>query len=55
MTLVETTAFTRLITELVSDDDYAKFQRELAESPEKGDLMAECGGVRKVRISAIVT
>jgi hypothetical protein len=25
MTLVETTAFTRLITELVSDDDYAKF------------------------------
>jgi hypothetical protein len=52
VTLVETTAFTRLITNLVSDDDYAKFQRELAESPEKGDLMAGCGGVRKVRIAA---
>ncbi len=52
LTFVETTAFTRLITGLFSDDDYAKFQHELAESPEKGDLMAGCGGVRKVRVAA---
>lgn len=49
---VETTQFTRLITGVVSDEDYAAFQRLLAESPEKGDLMVGCGGVRKVRMPA---
>ncbi len=52
LTLVETATFTRLITDLVNDDDYAKFQRELAESPDKGDLLVGCGGVRKVRMAA---
>lgn len=52
LTFVETTTFTRLVTELVSDHDYAKFQHELAKSPDRGDLLVGCGGVRKVRIAA---
>lgn|SRR5690606_8632882 len=49
---VETTLFTRLITDLVSDADYATFQQQLVEFPEKGDLLVGCGGVRKVRMAA---
>ena len=52
LTFVETATFTRLINDLVSDEDYAKFQRALAESPDKGDLLVGCGGVRKVRMAA---
>ena len=52
LTFVETSTFTRLIEELVSDDDYAEFQEELAAQPEKGGLMSGGGGVRKVRMAA---
>lgn len=52
MIFVETSHFTRLITGLVSDDDYAAFQRALADQPDKGDLLVGCGGVRKVRMGA---
>lgn len=51
LTFVETPTFTRLITDMVSDDDYALFQQELAEHPDKGGPMAGCGGVRKVRMA----
>lgn len=49
---IETLTFTKLITSLVEDDDYAAFQRELAELPEKGAVMSGCGGVRKIRMAA---
>ena len=49
---IETPTFTRLITRLVEDDDYAAFQQELADQPEKGGPMSGCGGVRKVRMAA---
>jgi hypothetical protein len=49
---IETPTFTRLIIRLVDDDDYAAFQNELAEQPEKGGPMSGCGGVRKVRLAA---
>lgn len=52
MIFVETTHFTKLITGLVSDDDYSAFQRMLADQPEKGAVMVGCGGVRKVRMPA---
>lgn len=51
LTFVETSTFTRLITDLVDDDVYADFQQELAENPGKGGPMAGCGGVRKVRLA----
>jgi hypothetical protein len=52
LTFVESIKFTRLIMTIVSDDEYAEFQRELAASPEKGALLSGCGGVRKVRMAA---
>ena len=52
MLFVETTQFTKRITELVSDEDYADFQRQLTDQPDKGDLLVGCGGVRKVRMAA---
>lgn len=48
---VETAVFTRLITELISDDDYAAFQDELSRNPDKSGPMAGCGGVRKARMA----
>ena len=47
MEFIESLTFTRIITELVSDDDYAEFQSELAKHPERGGPMAECGGIEK--------
>jgi hypothetical protein len=52
LTFIETTTFTRLVQEVVSDDDYAEFQRKLARHPDQGDLLEGCGGVRKVRLAA---
>jgi hypothetical protein len=51
LTFVETTTFTRLVADVVSDDVYAEFQRELSRHPEQGDLLQGCGGVRKVRLA----
>lgn len=51
LTFVETATFTRLISGLVDDDDYAALQQELAENPEKGGPMSGCGGVRKIRLA----
>lgn len=39
------------MADVVSDDDYAEFQRELSRHPEQGDLLEGCGGVRKVRLA----
>ena len=49
---IETSTFTRLMAELVSDEEYADFQNELAERPDQGAPMRDCGGVRKVRMAA---
>lgn len=50
MTFIELPLFTELITDLVDDTSYAGFQRELLRQPEKGDLMQNAGGLRKVRL-----
>ena len=52
MIFIETPVFTRQITALVDDDDYADFQRELADDPEAGDLIPGTGGLRKIRMAA---
>jgi hypothetical protein len=48
---VETPAFTRRITELLEDDDYARLQGYLAQHPDVGDVMEGTGGLRKVRVA----
>ncbi len=49
MLFIETPTFTRLITTLLSDDEYAGLQAELAVDPERGDLIRGGGGIRKIR------
>ena len=52
MIFIETSVFTRQITELVDDETYARLQRQLARNPESGDLISGAGGIRKIRIAA---
>lgn len=49
MEFIETPTFTRLITSLLTDDEYGGLQVDLAENPELGDLIKGGGGIRKVR------
>jgi hypothetical protein len=46
---IETPTFTRLVTALLSDDDYRGLQNELVEDPQRGDLIRGGGGIRKLR------
>jgi hypothetical protein len=49
MVILETSVFTRAITEIMSDDDYAQLQAARATNPEYGDVIARSGGIRKAR------
>jgi hypothetical protein len=48
---IETPTFTKQITALLSDDDYAALQAELASDPARGDVVRGGGGVRKLRFA----
>lgn len=43
MVIIETPLFTRQISALVADDDYADFQIALLRDPEQGDLIKSGG------------
>ena len=47
---VETAAFTVRVRELLDDETYLAFQNELVHNPEKGVVMKNCGGLRKIRV-----
>jgi len=47
--IIETSIFTRCITALMSDEQYAELQAALVQKPDQGDLIAGSGGLRKVR------
>lgn len=49
MEFIETPTFTRLLMELLTDDEYAVLQRALVENPERGDVIKGGGGIRKLR------
>ena len=49
MLFIETSIFTKLIKELLSDNEYRLLQEELAAQPDKGDLIKNGGGIRKIR------
>ncbi len=51
MLLVETPTFTRQITGLLTDDEYAEFQSQLVADPKAGDVIPGSGGLRKIRWS----
>jgi hypothetical protein len=49
-TFVETVDFSKWRAAFLTDEDYAKLQQELMTSPQRGDVMPGCGGLRKLRI-----
>ena len=49
MVIVETTIFSRLIQELMTDDEYRALQEVLIHRPDMGSLVKGSGGLRKVR------
>ena len=49
MRFVETSVFTRRITDALLYDDYRLVQEALLRRPEQGDLIEGTGGVRKLR------
>src|SRR5690606_24910282 len=52
MIFIETPIFTKRLRDLLSDDSYAEFQRQLADRPDMGDVIEGTGGIRKVRVAA---
>lgn len=49
MVIIETSVFSRLIQELMSDEDYRILQEALITRPESGDIIKGSGGLRKIR------
>jgi tRNA nucleotidyltransferase (CCA-adding enzyme) len=48
MEFIETPTFTRLVTQLLTDDEYREMQNALVEDPERGDIIKGGGGVRAI-------
>ena len=49
MEFIETPTFTRLVLQLMEDDDYAELQVALAQRPDMGKIISGGGGIRKMR------
>ena len=49
LSFIETKLFTKLVSEHLSDEEYAQLQEALIRDPQVGDLIPGSGGVRKVR------
>lgn len=49
---IETPMFTRQIKQIATDDELKELQKELIGTPDKGDLIQQTGGLRKVRMAA---
>jgi hypothetical protein len=48
-TFIETTLFTRLVQEYLTDQEYAQVQGTLIENPDIGSVIPGSGGIRKMR------
>lgn len=51
MEFIETPTFTRLLTALLTDDEYSSLQGALVKNPERGDIIKGGGGIRKLRFA----
>jgi len=51
MMIIETPIFTKLITQIMSDDEYRALQEALIMRPELGVVIKNSGGLRKLRWS----
>ena len=52
MIFLETSIFTRLVTEAMDDSSYQALQAVLAVNPAAGDMIRNSGGLRKIRWAA---
>ncbi|MCA1628773.1 MAG: type II toxin-antitoxin system RelE/ParE family toxin [Acidobacteria bacterium] len=52
MVFLETSAFTRRIAALLTDEEYADLQSDLIQQPDLGNVIPESGGIRKLRVAA---
>ncbi len=52
MVILETSIFTRRVTELLPDDEYRELQATLVNHPDAGSVIPSGGGIRKIRWSA---
>ena len=48
---IETSIFTKQIKAIATDDELKELQKELIANPEKGVLIQDTGGLRKVRMA----
>lgn len=53
MEIIETSIFTKAITELMPDDEYKRLQSFLVNKPDSGILIVGSGGLRKLRWSLV--
>lgn len=51
MVIIETPIFTKLINNLITEDDYREFQIMLIDQPDAGKIISGSGGIRKIRWS----
>lgn len=51
ITFIEQPVFTKLLIQLVNDESYRTFQRQLAANPEAGPVVKGSGGLRKARMA----
>ncbi|WAH61337.1 type II toxin-antitoxin system RelE/ParE family toxin [Pseudomonas silvicola] len=51
MEFIETSMFTRQIKVLATDEELRELQATLIDSPDKGDLIKNTGGLRKIRMA----
>lgn len=49
MIIIETSFFTKSVSQLIPDESYRLFQLELVKDPESGSLIKGSGGLRKIR------
>lgn len=49
MVFIETSKFTEILSDYLSDDDYSGLQSYLLQKPDAGDIVKGSEGVRKIR------
>ncbi|WP_394226083.1 type II toxin-antitoxin system RelE/ParE family toxin [Pseudoalteromonas spongiae] len=49
MVIIETPIFTKVITGMMTDDEYKELQEALVNRPDMGKVIKSSGGLRKVR------
>ncbi len=51
MEFIETPMFTRQIKQIASDDELMALQKELIAFPDRGEVIQQTGGLRKIRMA----